>query len=465
MTSDKFLEKYNRLNPEQRLVVDTIEGPVLVVAGAGTGKTEVLSLRVANILQQTDTPPNAILCITFTDSAARNMRERLWKMIGTAAQKIHIHTFHSLGAEIINQNPEYFFDGAEYKVADDLAKIEILEKILTSLPNNNPLKSYHPEEGWTYRRDILDRIRDLKQDGLTPTQFKQLLEIDYEFIGQVQPVFQQIFEVPNMRAFKLEDLKQFTNNLQELYADFQVKYENLETMNRIMGVKGQADNSVTELIFPFKYQFWAKKFLASLAELWQIIDSQEKWSSTPVTSWKNEWGKKDDYNRLFLKDCMNYSKYSALAEIYEYYQVEMHRSKLYDFDDMLLQVVEAFRQHPSLRYNYQEKYLYLLVDEFQDTNGVQMSLVDSFINLEISDASPNICAVGDDDQAIYKFQKATLENIQSFREKYSGVKIITLKQNYRSRQDILDLAMQVISQSGTRLAHWPEVDKVLRAAN
>src|SRR4051794_33788657 len=105
-----FAAAYKQLNPEQKKAVDTIDGPVLVVAGPGTGKTQLLSLRVANIIKQTDTSPSNILCLTFTDNAARNMRERLQSIIGQAAYHVAIHTFHSFGSEIINQFPDYFVD-------------------------------------------------------------------------------------------------------------------------------------------------------------------------------------------------------------------------------------------------------------------------------------------------------------------------------------------------------------------
>lgn len=105
----KFEERYKKLNAEQKKAVDTIEGPVLVVAGPGSGKTEILSMRVAQILKETDTAPGSILCLTFTDSASINMRERLAGLIGVQAYRVGIYTFHSFCTEVIGRYPEYFF--------------------------------------------------------------------------------------------------------------------------------------------------------------------------------------------------------------------------------------------------------------------------------------------------------------------------------------------------------------------
>lgn len=135
----KFQERYDYLNPKQREAVDAIDGPVMVIAGPGSGKTELLSVRVANILQKTDTLPSNILCLTFTDSGATAMRERLAGLLGADAYKVAIHTFHSFGSDVINQFGEYFYSGARFRPADELSSYEILTEILEKLPHSNPL--------------------------------------------------------------------------------------------------------------------------------------------------------------------------------------------------------------------------------------------------------------------------------------------------------------------------------------
>src|SRR6266496_3595942 len=110
-----FSTRYTALNTAQKKAVDTIDGPVMVIAGPGAGKTELLSMRVANILKQTDALPENILCLTFTESGANAMRERLSQIIGKDAFKVAIHTFHSFGAEVINQNGDFFYHGAHFR--------------------------------------------------------------------------------------------------------------------------------------------------------------------------------------------------------------------------------------------------------------------------------------------------------------------------------------------------------------
>ena len=124
-----FSTRYASLNAAQKEAVDTIEGPVMVIAGPGTGKTELLSMRTANILKKTDTLPENILCLTFTESGASAMRERLVSIIGKDAYKVAIHTFHSFGTDVINQYSQYFYKGAYFRPADDLSRYEIIRTI------------------------------------------------------------------------------------------------------------------------------------------------------------------------------------------------------------------------------------------------------------------------------------------------------------------------------------------------
>ena len=152
-----------------------------------------------------------------------------------------------------------------------------------------------------------------------------------------------------------------------------------------------------------------------------------------------------------LKDSERLRKNFALCDIYEQYLLKLHQQGLFDYDDMLLDVVKAFETHADLRFTLQEKFLYILVDEFQDTNGAQMRLLDLLVDSELHEGRPNIMAVGDDDQSIYKFQGANLENILGFSRKFRDPAIIVLTRNYRSTQQILDFARKVILQGEDRL--------------
>src|SRR5665811_153863 len=170
-----FVKRYEKLNKAQKQAVDTIDGPVMVVAGPGTGKTELLSVRVANILQKTDTLPENILCLTFTDSGANAMRQRLTEIIGKNAYKVSIHTFHSFGSEVINQNGQYFYQGAHFRAADSLSSYEIIRSIFDELPHNNPLSSKMNDE-YTHLSDSLTTISELKKSGLTSDELLKILD-------------------------------------------------------------------------------------------------------------------------------------------------------------------------------------------------------------------------------------------------------------------------------------------------
>src|SRR6056297_1759490 len=145
-----FKKKYNRLNKEQKRAVDKIDGPLMVVAGPGSGKTELLSVRAANVLKKKDVPARSLLCLTFTDSAALNMRERLVEMVGEEGYKVPTFTFHSFCKEIIDNNPEYFYKGADFDLADEITKTEILEDIIENMDYSDPLNSKHPKIGYIY---------------------------------------------------------------------------------------------------------------------------------------------------------------------------------------------------------------------------------------------------------------------------------------------------------------------------
>src|SRR5574344_863763 len=153
--SKNFETRYKNLNEKQKEAVDTIDGPVLVVAGPGSGKTELLSLRAANILKETQATPGNILLLTFTESGAKNMRERIVSLIGEAGYRIAIYTFHAFASDVMNKYAEFFFDGATFKPATEVEKINIIEKILEALPRENLLTSKHSEMGYTYLYDII----------------------------------------------------------------------------------------------------------------------------------------------------------------------------------------------------------------------------------------------------------------------------------------------------------------------
>jgi len=430
---------YEKLNEDQKHAVDTLEGPVLVIAGPGSGKTQLLALRVANILQKTDTPPSSVLCLTFTDSASINMRKRLLEMIGDTAYEVAIHTFHSFGTEIINRYPEYFYKGALFNPADDLGKMQMMEEIFSNLAHDNPLNSYHPEHGYTYLKDVLDKISELKKGGLSPEEFSQVVEENAEFIEKANKVLTQFLSTSKIKSKKdLPLIEAFINDL--LNIEF-------KKTNR------------PELIVSLKEHI--------LDTLKTAYDEALNLDGTkPFTLWKEENTKNNKKKERIFKDFENIQKHRALAKVYSGYQNLLVKKGLYDFDDMLLEVVKAFQENPDLKSTVQEKYLYVLVDEFQDTSGIQMRLLNLLLDSPVHEGRPNIMAVGDDDQSIYKFQGAKVQNILAFNKSFCEPEIVILHKNYRSTQSILNLVTNVIRKGSERIENLlKDVKKDLISAN
>ncbi|MBU1446354.1 ATP-dependent helicase [Patescibacteria group bacterium] len=435
---NKFIERYDKLNDEQRLAVDVIEGPVLVVAGPGSGKTELLSLRTANILKQTDVLPSSILCLTFTDAAAINMRKRLASIIGDEAYKVAIHTFHSFGTEIINQNPQYFYNGAIYTPADDLMRYEILEGIFENLKHDSCFKSYHPEQGYTYLRDVISRISELKKAGLNPDEFKKIVLSNKEFLDESNPLIAEIFQ-DRVAKGMIQKIRILVEKLQRI---------------------SLLDNQIQK-----NYRSLKETVISSLVEACNLAEKEG--STSYITIWKTKYTKKNAKKETVLKDLIDADKHIELAEVYEKYQETLHQKGYFDYEDMILDASRAIEENIELKYNLQERYLYVLVDEFQDTSGVQMRLLDNLLDASVNEGRPNILAVGDDDQSIFKFQGANIENILQFHEKYNDPQLVVLWKNYRSNQNILDLVRKVVLTGEDRLEKRlpDQIKKELFASN
>ena len=182
-TTEEFERAYQQLNPNQKLAVDTIDGPVMVVAGPGTGKTQVLTARIANILQRTDTDPSAVLALTFTESAAKNMRKRLVDMIGKTGYYVHINTFHAFCSQVIHNNPEYFPIDADSQPLTELERYDLFEQLIdqSDLEKLKPLNA-----PYLYLRYIVKAISDLKREGVSPDEFEEIIEAQVSEFEQDQ---------------------------------------------------------------------------------------------------------------------------------------------------------------------------------------------------------------------------------------------------------------------------------------
>lgn len=364
----QFREAYNRLNPQQRQAVDTIEGPVLVNAGPGTGKTQVLALRIANILLQTDIDPRNILCLTYTDNGAVEMRNRLLRMIGSAAYGIRIHTFHSFCNEVIQDNLT-FFGKLNLSPISELEEIDLFYKLIDSIERDNVLKRFRGDV--YYEKDRLRALYSLmKKEAFTPEYLNERID-------------SYIKELPSKDGF----------------------------------------------FYKKKY----KTFNAGDPKPAAIAEETEKMEML-----------------------------RAAVNLYPRYNKMMSDAGRYNFDDMILWVLAAFNSDNSLLLDYQERFLYFLVDEFQDTSRSQNLLLQHLTGYwEV----PNLFVVGDPDQSIFSFQDANVANIDAFKDKYANdLTEIRLVNNYRSTTPVLQTAHRLIVHNKTRRINKEE-DAPLVSAN
>ncbi len=167
----KFTEEYQKLNPEQHKAVDTIEGPVMVIAGPGTGKTQILAARIGKILLETDVSPQNILCLTYTDAGAIAMRRRLVQFIGSDAYKVNIYTFHSFCNDIIQENLSLFEKTALNPISE-LEKIQLFKSLIDNLPKNNLLKRYRGDVYYEIR-NLQNLFSAMKKEGWSPEFLQQ----------------------------------------------------------------------------------------------------------------------------------------------------------------------------------------------------------------------------------------------------------------------------------------------------
>ena len=409
---NKFVSEYKRLNLEQKLAVDTIEGPVMVIAGAGTGKTQTITLRIGKILSDSQVNPNNILCLTFTENAALNMRSRLLSIIGPTAYGVRISTFHGFCNSVIRDNPEKFLSSPKESVAiDDVKQIQLVRQLIDSLPNTSSFKNIN--FAYFYQKDIIRSIQNLKRENIIPDRFKELIEYAQDFVKIATPTVEALSSVraspkatPEITGI-IESL--LSQNLNIFYHTRIKYYLNLFSQNEI-----------------------------TLSVLKQEI--------------------KD----FIIKTQNSLDKQKDLLTVYREYQQQLIKQNLFDFEDMILWVVNAFNNDKNLLADYQEKFQYILVDEFQDTNSAQMEIINL---LTQSQEKPNIFVVGDDDQSIFRFQGAAIENIYTFYQRYQPqIKVIALKNNYRSHRLILQSSDNVIKNNQTRISKFIDnLDKTLVA--
>ena len=352
-----FQEEYQKLNGQQRLAVDTTEGPVMVIAGPGTGKTQILAARIGKILLETDVSPDNILCLTYTDAGAIAMRRRLLSFIGPDAYRVDIHTFHSFCNDIIQENLPLFEKTALDPISD-LERIQLFKVLIDGWPKNHPLKRYRGDV-YFEMGNLQHLFSTMKREGWTP-----------EFIG---------------------------SKIDQYLADL-----------------------------PLRDEYIAKR-------------ATKEFKKGDVRTDKIE----EERERM--------NKLRAAVGEFGPFQELMRRRNRYDFDDMINWVIRAFQENKGLLATYQERYQYILVDEYQDTSGTQNRLVSLLIAYW---DQPNVFVVGDDDQSIYRFQGANVENMLEFAHAYEkDLLTVVLTNNYRSTQPVLDISRTLIERNAERLVN------------
>lgn len=419
----KFEEEYEKLNAKQKEAVDAIDGPVLVIAGAGTGKTQLLSMRVANILRTTDTDARNILCLTFTNKAATNMRERLQVLTDGEARNVHVKTFHGFASEIMNNYSQYFWNGANLKSAPEAVELSILESIISSLPLDNPYatKFYGT---YTMLGKAQKAIARAKEAGLTPDKLRALLHANLAYIDEIEP---QLVEAltPSVSHKKLPELVEAISALPE-----------------------QPTDALTTPLISL-----ATKIQESLA--FAVAQDEPSGKATNTSNWKKDWITTEDGVKGLHVQRRRNKQWLELADIYEQYRDQLHKRGYYDYSDMLLEVIVQMESHSDLRAEIQERFNYVLIDEFQDSNTAQLRLAHLVADHHSAEGKPNIMAVGDDDQSIYGFNGAELNNMLHFERTYGSevVKTIVLTDNYRSTNEVLEASESIITNSQDRLVN------------
>ena len=430
----EFEQAYNQLNDQQRAAVDHIDGPLLVIAGPGTGKTQLLSVRVANILKQTDASPENILCLTFTETGASNMRHRLADFIGPEAYKVQIQTYHAFGSYILQEHrPDLTAS------IDELERFTMIREIQENL---DPKDILRPE---FYTSSIIDAISDLKSAALTPDDIRKIVRRNQEDCAKIYATIEEDIQATNGLRYPKSA---------EVYSHI---LESLKTFVDAPSAQGYIIGKVEPI---------ARIYYRSLAEALLAEENSDKPSSKMPGKWRQKFFKKDKNNRYVFDDDIANKKLLSLANIMEQYSAHLTAAGLYDYDDMILNAIDLLEKDDEKRFNAQERFQYILLDEFQDTNDAQAKLVSLLTDNPSNEGKPNIMAVGDDDQAIYGFQGANTSNFFDFDEKYHPEHIFLTK-NYRSSAPILDFSHNIIEQATDRFCKAPNVniDKNITAEN
>lgn len=361
-----FKKEFDKLNTFQKKAVENIYWPTMVVAWPGTGKTQIIWLRTANILLKTWINPQNILITTFTDAWVIAIKKRLENFLWSEWHKVMVCTIHSFCQDVINTFPEKFLFFKAWNLIDEVDSLEILKNIIDEEITNKNIKLLtNDNDRFFYLKDIRSYISTLKQEWVRNKDFENIIQKQKEFHEEILSEIK-----PTLKKYEKTKLKQ-------------------------------------------------EKYINKLEEI---------------------------------------------NLIYEKYNSYLRQNWYYDFNDMINFVLDVLESDEDLRYFYAEKYQFIMLDEFQDTNNAQNKIIN--LILSVSDEKPNIMVVWDDDQSIYRFAWANIENMLEFSSKFVDTKIIVLENNYRSSQKILDLCSNLIDHNNERLSKKvPNITKRLISSN
>lgn len=340
--------EYKKLNKAQKEAVDSTEGPVMVVAGPGTGKTQILALRIGNILKLAGVSPDSILCLTFTNAGVSAMKERLHRYIGPDASKVNIYTFHKFALDTVSNYYSLLDFDTPPKLLEDTEAVALCDGIL----HQNDWKYLKPRSDNTkYFRDLKSLVSFLKRERITPDDLNKQVRDEINF------------------------LKQDPGSL----------------------------------------------------------------SSRGDT--------KGELKKEVIKKIEGLERTMEAVEFYRIYEEEKFKNGLLDYDDVLDNLVRLVSEYEDVASDIREKYLYVLIDEHQDSSGVQ----NDFLKKVWSQVEqPNIFVVGDDRQLIYGFGGASIAYFEEFKDVFGDAKLITLVENYRSTTPILEASHALLESSVTK---------------
>lgn len=416
-------------NKLQKEAIEYLSGPLLVIAGPGTGKTQLLSKKVEYILENTDANPENILCLTFTESGAQNMRDRLASMIGRAAAKVQIHTYHALGSDILASYRNYAteFTRVLDNPVDEILQYKIIKEIQSELPAKDILRGDSIS-------DIIDTIASAKSARLSSSDLEKIAKANMENSREMGA---ELADILNRAAGKS---LRFPAAMEQVYGPLREALAKYVSKTPIVG---NIENEANVYLF----------------ELNQIIsaeEAKEKPSSSPLSRWKEKRFEKDEDGDFRLKNVVANKKLLSLSSVMAKYDEYLKKEGLFDFSDMIEEAIRILKEDKGFLATLSERYQYILLDEFQDTNPSQAELIYLLTDYE----NPLVMAVGDDDQAIFEFQGANASNFVDFQNHYDA-KVVVLKDNYRSTSEILKFSRKIADQIESSFARTHNIDKEL----